>query len=214
MNAMLTTAVPLPAILDQPASDVRARRHHIGDFDLGAADLDRFNTLLIRLGRNAPLDRDRVATAARELRAGAKDAFEPACIQQRMVRLQAAANMIGDMQWTTPDDAGNAAELIVHYALGQEQLLPNTLPTVGRLDDAIAIDAAWPKLHAEVDAFIDYVRLRSLEAELRGRDPSQFAFSRSDWEEARVAEAQLEQQRRAVRESSYLPATAPLFSIH
>lgn len=215
MNAMLTTALPLPAILDQPSPIGPGRRHCIDDFHLTAASVDRFNALLARLGRRAvPLDCDRLATAARELRDRADGASEPACIVQRMKRLEAASAMLDDGQWDPVDDAGSVASLMVHYATGRYQLLPNSLPTVGHLDDAIAVDAAWPVVKAEVADFVDYCRIRSLEAGLRGRDTGAFRFTRRDWEEARRAEYQLERQRRCIRENSYLPAMVARFAIH
>lgn len=215
MNAMLTTAIPLPAILDQPSPIGPGRRHRIDSFHLTTASVDRFNALLARLGRRgAPLDCDRLATAARELRDSAVGAFEPACIVQRMKRLEAAALMIDDAQWEPADDAGNLASLVVHYAHGGYQLLPNTLPTVGHLDEALAVEAAWPSLRDEVASFLDYCRVRSLEASLRGRDSGEFGFTRNDWEQARQAEYFLAKQRRCIREGSYLPQFEMHFAVH
>lgn len=215
MNAMLTAAIPLPAVLDQPSPIGPGRRHCIDNFHLTAASVDRFNSLLARLGRrSAPLDCDRLATAARELRDHTVGAAEPACIVQRMNRLEAAARMLDDTQWEPIDDAGNVAALMVHYVNGRYQLLPNSLPTVGHLDDAIAVEAAWPSLQREVAAFLDYCRVRSLEASLRGRDTATFGFTRSDWEEARQAEFYLEKQRRCIRECSYLPQMEIRFAVH
>ena len=215
MNALLTATIPLPAILDQPSTFGPGRRHCIDNFNLSAAAVDRFNALLARLGRRAaPLDCDRLATAARELRNTATGASEPACILQRMKRLEAAAQMIDDTQWEPVDDAGSAAALVVHYANGSFQLLPNSLPTVGHLDDAIAVDAAWPVMAAEVSAFRDFCRLRAIEATLRGCDIGGFSFTRNDWQDARRAEYYLERQRRCIREGSYLPALETRFVVH
>lgn len=215
MNAMLTATLPLPAVLDQPSASVPGRRHCIGDFHLTAASVARFNGLLARLGRQAgPLDCDRLATAARELRNRTAGTGEPACIQQRMVRLKATERMLDDGQWQPTDEAGNVAALMVHYVNGRYQLLPNSLPTVGHLDDAIAVEAAWPSLQAEVADFLDYCRVRSLEAALRGSEISDFRFTRSDWEVARQAEYFLEKQRRCIRENSYIPQRETRFVVH
>lgn len=215
MNVMLTATIPLPAVLDQPSTIGPARRHSIDNFHLTAASVDRFNAMLARLGRRtAPLDCDRLATAARELRDRTSGADEPACILQRMKRLETAALMLGDVQWEPADGAGTIASLMVHYANGRDQLLPNSLPGVGRLDDAIAVEAAWPSLRSEVASFLDYCRVRSMEAALRGRDIGGFDFSRYDWEEACQAEYALDKQRRCIREGSYLPQREPCFLVH
>ena len=216
MNAMLTATIPLPAILDQPSPIGPGRRHCIDNFHLTAASVDRFNALLARLGRRAaPLDCDRLATAARELRdRTAAGEAEPVCILQRMKRLEAAAQMLDDNQWEPVDDAGNLAALVIHYANGRYQLLPNSLPMVGHLDEAIAVEAAWPSMQDEVASFLDYCRVRSLEASLRGRDVGGFGFTRNDWEDARQAEYFLAKQRRCIREGSYLPQLETRFFVH
>ncbi|GAB3386328.1 hypothetical protein [Lysobacter fragariae] len=215
MNAMLATAIPLPAILDQPSPFGPGRRHCIDDFHLSAAAVDRFNAFLARLGRRAaPLDCDRLATAARQLRDAQPDTTEPACILQRMNRLAAAAQMLDDSQWVPDDEAGSYAAMVMHYASGRYQLLPNSLPTVGHLDDALVVEAAWPTLQGEVAAFLDFCRIRSIEAQLRGCGIGDFTFDRRDWADAHRAEADLEIQRRCIREGSYLPALAPRFCVH
>ena len=90
------------------------------------------------------------------------------------------------------------------------------------VDTVRAMQRAWAALRpaidsarfAEVADFLDYCRVRSLEAGLRGREPGAFGFTRSDWEEARRAEYFLDRQRRCIRESSYLPLMEPRFAIH
>ena len=215
MNAMLTATIPLPAILDQPSPFGPGRRRSIDNFQLTAAAVDRFNALLARLGRQAaPLDCDRLVTAARELRDGASGSSEPVCIVQRMKRLEAAAKMLHDNQWEPVDDAGDAAAMVIHYAKGQYQLLPNTLPKVGHLDEAIAVEAAWPSMQDEVAAFLDFCRIRAVEASLRGCEVGSFRFTRNDWEAARQAEYILVQRRRSIRDGSYLPQIATRFLVH
>jgi hypothetical protein len=214
MNAILSATIPLPAILDQPSPVGLGRRHRIDDFELSTVAIDRFNALLARLGRRAaPLDCDRIATAARELRDGAATDAPP-CIRQRVQRLEAAAQMIGEPGWKPDGEAGNAAAVVVRYAHGPCHVLPPTMPKVGRLDDAIVLEAAWPKLADEVESFLDFCRLRELEAVLRGCGVGEFAFTRADWVQARRAEAALAVQRRCIRERSYLPALTPRFLVH
>lgn len=215
MNAILSATIPLPAVLDRPLSIGPGRRHRIDNFELSTAAVDRFNTVLVRLGRRAePLDRDRIATAARELRDEAANDAAPLCIRQRIQRLEAAARMIGEASWEPAGEAGHAAATVVRYARGPNHVLPPAMPKIGRLDDAIVLEAAWPTLAAEVESFLDFCRLRDIEAALRGCDAGAFSFTRADWEQARRAEAALAVQRRCIRESSYLPALVPRFVVH
>ena len=217
MNAMLTTEYPLPSILYlAPSSRGPGRRKSIGHFRLNSRDLEHFNRLLGRLGRRqAPLVADQVVTAARELDRGT-DRGAPPCIVERLQRAETVAEMVADATWmaASSDEVAVPARLVAGYLRGQEGLLPDWLPQVGRLDDAIVVDAAWPRLAVEVDGYLDFRRLRRIEAGLRGCAETDFRFDRSDWQEDRRIEAALQAQRRQVRESSYLPTPSAMFRVH
>lgn len=212
---MLSITSPLPAILDQPASARPGRRHFIENYCLTARDLDRFNALLLRLGRReSPLDRDQLATAARELCDCNGLAVEPPSIRERMRRVETAALMVDDPDWDGANDAIDVARLVIDYACGSDGLIPDWVPAVGRLDDAIVIDTAWPRLAAEIDRYLDFCRLRDRTAGRRGTGASTVHFMRVDWEQARREEAALVAHQKHVREHSYLPPCASLFQVH
>ncbi|HSM11366.1 MAG TPA: hypothetical protein VK827_07335 [Lysobacter sp.] len=216
MNAMTATAADLPTILDHRNGLLVRRREHVQDFCLGQGELDRFNDLLARLGRkDSPLDRDQLATAARELSDSNMPDVAPPCIDERMRRVDPLTRMIGSRDWTPVNDAIDVATTVVEYVRRDDDLIPDRLRRVGRLDDAIVIETAWPRLAAEVASYLDYCRLHLVEASLRGLGATSFRFTRSDWEAARAAEATLEAQLRRIRTHSYLPAAAAnLFQIH
>lgn len=215
MNAMLSTTIPLPAILDQPSLTGPGRRHRIDTFCLAPLDVERFNHLLLRLGRRqAPLDCDQLVTAARELSARTIGTVEPPSIRQRMRQVETAALMVGDPGWTAANDAVDAARLVIDYARGSDNLIPDWVPTVGHLDDAIVVDTAWPRLADEVEGYLDFCRLRDMEAGLRGCSSATLGFNRADWQQMRREEAVLIAHRRDVREHSYLANPAALFRIH
>lgn len=218
MNTMTATAAAtaLPTILDRPNGRLIGRREHIQDFCLGQAELDRFNDLLARLGRtDSPLDRDQLATAARELCDSTTPDVAPPCIDERLGRVGNLSSMISDRNWTPANDAIDVAAQVVGYVRGDDDLIPDRIGRLGRLDDAIVIETAWPQLADEVAHYLDYRRLHRVEASLRGLGSTAFRFTRSDWEAARAAEAALVAQQRRIRTHSYLPAAAAgLFQIH
>jgi uncharacterized membrane protein YkvA (DUF1232 family) len=207
----------LPSILYlTPSSRTPGRRKSIGQFRLNSLDLDRFNRLLGRLGRHqAPLIADQVVTAARELNKGTGQA-EPPCIVQRVQIAKTVAEMVADAAWmaSSASDSAVPARLVADYLQEPESLIPAWLPQIGRLDDAIVVETAWPRLAGEVDGYLDFRRLRRIEADLRGCAENEFRFDRNDWQEERRVEAALNAQRRAIRETSYLPAPCAMFRIH
>jgi uncharacterized membrane protein YkvA (DUF1232 family) len=212
MNTMLSTTIPLPAILDQPTSAGPGRRHRIDTYYLTPFDVERFNELLQRLGRRAaPLDSDQVVTAARELCDCNMPEAEPPSIQQRMRRVETAARMVDDPDWNASNDAADTARLVVDYLRGGAPLIPDWVPKVGHLDDAIVVDAAWPRLADEVEDYLDFCRARELEAPRDGQAP---VFNRDAWEQVRIEEAALLAHQRQVREHSYLAEAVPMFRVH
>ena len=212
MNAMLSITNPLPAILDQPTSAGPGRRHLIENYCLSPCDVARFNLLLLRLGRRqAPLDRDQVVTAARELCDSNSLAVEPSSIRERVQQIETAALMVDDPDWEGADDAIDTARLVIDYARGSDHLIPDWVPAVGRLDDAIVVETAWPRLAAEIDRYLDFCRLRDIVGNDTG---STLRFMRADWQRARREEAALVAHQRDVREHSYLPPSASLFRVH
>lgn len=212
MNAMLKTALPLPACLAGPACAGSHRRHRIGTIDLTATAVDRFNRLLERLGRaDQPFDPDRLVTAGRELCNGRFPTVSPACIRQRLHRVKAAVCMVEDHEWSAPDEATATVRLMAQYVATDDDLIPDATPMVGRLDDAIVIDTAWPQVDAEFEAYLDFRRLRQV---LFPRGSVHVHFDRAGWQQARSEEAALLAHYRQVRDASYVFVQAPLFAIH
>ena len=218
MNAILATARPLPTALRQDSTQAapslqRRRRRHVGGFRLAPMEVDRFNAFLISLGRTqAPYDRDQLATASREL-CDCSTRIAP-MIGLQMRRAAAAALMVNDLAWDADNDAHAVASRVVGYVRAGNDLIPDQLPRVGRLDDAIVIDTAWPLLAVEIDEYLDYRRLRRIEAQLRRCTPTGFRFTRDQWRQASRAEFALAAHQRAVREFCYVPSPAPRFQVH
>jgi uncharacterized membrane protein YkvA (DUF1232 family) len=213
MYANAEIAIALPPVLSRAPGAGPCRRRRIGGLDLEAPRLERFNGLLARLGRPQPMDCDQIATAARCLLATAAAGAAP-CIAHRVEQAGTLARMLADGAWTPDDAAEPAARAVVDYLQERDQLIPDWVPQVGRLDDAIVVDVAWPRVSAEVLDYLDFCRLRELEASLRGIEPAGFRFGRGDWEEARRAEAALHDHRRRVRSSAYVPAPVVYFRVH
>lgn len=192
MNLAGNPLVPLPSVLNAPHLNGLGRRNRIGDHQIDPDALRHFNELLEFLHLpQAPLDSDQVVSAARELVDGIPygDLPRPQCIQQRMRRAAAINLMLDDPDWETSDPvAVRAMWVVVDYLRGSVNLIPNAVPVVGRLDDAIVVEAAWPSLATEVRQYLEFCRIRHVEANLRGESRRHFGFTCEQWEEAVRAE--------------------------
>lgn len=164
------------------------RRFHVGSHVLNPAAISNFNRVLESL-QTAPMDEDQIASFGRALSPVPAAAAVPPWILARMRDAAAVRLMLGDSAWELLDRAARPTRLVSAYLRDHDDLVPDRLPVLGRMDDAIVVEAAWPQIGPEVLDYLDYRRLRHVEAGLRGCGEHDFNFTRHDWEVARDAEA-------------------------
>lgn len=72
-------------------------------------------------------------------------------------------------------------------------------------------ETEWTLLANEIERYLDFRRLRHLEAQLHHCPDGEFHFDRHDWEVAHEAEAALAAHLRHVHEESYVPEQPDLY---
>lgn len=115
-------------------------------------------------------------------------------------RVQLLRSLLADRGWS------QASALRTRL---QQALALLRAPGAASLDEA-----TWLLVADETARYLDFRRLRNLEAQLRGCPPDALDYTRADWEAARTAEAALESHLRHVRLGSYAPDPVPMFRIH
>jgi len=187
----LSLAHPLPLRWDHDDAPDRARRRRIGDIELRERALDRFNSVLSSAdASHRQLCADQIVTAARNLFVQPQLPIPP-CIYDRLRATALLRRMTRDSDWQPEPSAAECVERLLGYFADNDVLIPHRAPVVGHFDDAILVDAAWPRLAYETDCYQDYRRVRRAEAELRGADPARMGFRRDDWLAAREAAERL-----------------------
>lgn len=179
--------LPLPVSWNQAQHEQRRRR--MGALLVEDAALQQFNEALLAadpLGRQ--LSADQICSAARKLYEEASPLPVPESIFERLRCLGLLRMMQSDVDWRMPPDVAAHVDAILSYVYQRDDLIPHDTPVIGHLDDAILADAAWPSLAPEVADYLDFRRLRRMEAELRGLRPAQFRFTRDDWLTSREGE--------------------------
>lgn len=211
MYTALKSPEPLPDVLVRQRHEGAARRRRIGDHEIDPEALHHFNELLERLDletepKRSPLDSDQIASAARDLAAFPRQGRAPPCIQQRMRRAAALDLMLGDPDWQPAESPARTAAAVVEYLRAPQRLIPKSIPVVGHLDDAILVEQAWRMVAEEVASYLDFCRLRHIEAALRGElRRRRFGFTRAQWQEAARAEAAWIEHCQRVGLARYLP---------
>lgn len=207
---------PLPAIWNQAEQERPARRCRIGNLQLHGAALEQFNEFLNRADpQRRQLNADQLACAARALYQETHGVPIPPSIYDRLRCAALLRMMRRDEDWEPDDTTVKRSDTVLLYVMQYDDLIPHDAPVIGHLDDAILVDVAWPTLSGEAAQYLDYRRLREMEAELRGIDPRHMHFRRSDWLEARDFEQKLLRHARALGLNAYAPAPEPTrFRVH
>ena len=215
MNLNLATLpLPLPPAANPAATPRRRRR--FGNLDLDSGALTHFCEIADALEPDQPVPgADAIVTAARTLSrqfAGMRDA---PCIRLRLRCLAAMRAMSAEQDWDLDGAKQKRIELIADYAANLDGLIPDTLPVIGHLDDAVLVDLVWPSLRSDLDEYLDYRRLRAEEAMLQGCRPHEIPFSKQLWQQARYAEQAWRAHVQQRGQCSYLAVSAPTaFRIH
>ncbi len=126
-------------------------------------------------------------------------------------RLSGVSNLIAmarDVGWGLADEDRSRIISALTYFADPEDLIPDNVPVLGFLDDAIMIEVVQRVLQPEIDAYADFCGYRSQEAARRGEATSD--LDRAGWLEGRRAELQA---RMRSRRGSYAPSSswAPAF---
>ena len=188
-----------PHALRLPPASPEPRRRQVGMIALGDAAVRRFNQLLARVAPDAPpVSADQLVTLARWLLEQPQTQAE-ALLSERLGRADGLRRMIEDADWQVGEETRERIHLLTHYLQQVDDLIPDHLPRVGHLDDALLVELAWPSFADEARDYTDYCRFRSAE-----RPRGSAAERRLAWETACLAEAALLQRRRDVRARHYV----------
>lgn len=170
--------------------------------DLGDADLQHFIDGMKKAQEETKhLSAQQITDAARKLLADSVNVPVPHFIAERLSKLDAMINMVHDAGWALPDEDKNRVLSALTYFADPKDVIPDTVPVLGFLDDAIMIELCVRELKHELDAYDDFCDFRNAEAARLGVDPASHDVQRAHWLEGRREELQDRMRRR--RRDSY-----------
>ncbi|MGH8155695.1 MAG: YkvA family protein [Rhodanobacteraceae bacterium] len=146
-------------------------------------------------------DPAQIATDARKTLAETRDQHLPSFIRDRLDVVEQLIDMAGDIGFELSPGERERVNASLVYLSDPLDLIPDSTPVLGYLDDAIMIELCSEELKHELDAYADFVEWREDEARRRGVDSAALGAKRMDWADARRAEVMARMRRR--RSESY-----------
>jgi len=175
-------------------------------FTLSDQDLQHFQKIVDRA--KAALEDARkpaeIEKAARKLIEEAKGGELPDFIADRLVKLETVINMVGDEEWRLSDEERNRVLGALVYFTDPEDLIPDHVPGLGFLDDAIYVELIIRELKAEIDSYEEFCAFRSAEEKRRTERGENPHVEREAWlaDKRAALHARMRRRRRAGSGSS------------
>jgi len=141
-------------------------------FDLEEKDLKFFRANMKQAKATAEqASEEQILARAANMVAEVRSQDVPAFVQQRLERLNALIDMAKDEEWAlAAQERKNVLAALAYFADPQD-MIPDNIPVLGYIDDAIMIELVVSELKPEIDAFEDFCRYRR-EEESRNRNPN------------------------------------------
>lgn len=167
-------------------------------FDLDDEDLQHFR-LIMRAARNAAarISPEDIVAAATELMQKVRGTGAPGFIVERLQKLDLMMSMISDLDWRLPHLESQRVLHALAYFAEPDDLIPDHIPGLGFLDDAIMIELVVRELRHEIDAYQDFCEFRDRD---QARADSGSQKERRNRLKARRTKLQSRMRRRRQRE--------------
>jgi uncharacterized membrane protein YkvA (DUF1232 family) len=152
-------------------------------FELDDKDLKHFR-LIMREARKAAVGiaPEDIVASAEDLLSIIGDTGVPVFVRERLVKLRLMIDMLTDIDWRLPHNEAKRVLNALAYFAEPEDLIPDSIPGLGFLDDAIMIELVVRELRHEIEAYEDFSAFRARVREDSGR---RTGVSREQWLESR-----------------------------
>ena len=110
-------------------------------------------------------------------------------LDARLQRMEELRALLNDPAWDSHEAIRARINKLLAYVDREDDLIPDTLPLLGRLDDVLLIELAWPAFAEEADEYRDFCNYRNVE-----HPPGTPTEQREAWLRDRLAELELLRQ--------------------
>jgi uncharacterized membrane protein YkvA (DUF1232 family) len=181
--------------------------------ELGEADLEYYRKVAQAIRRrNLQRGEKELVGRARELLERSRKAEAPDYVRKRLDDLGTLIAMLEDREWPLEQEDRQRIVDAMRYFADPVDIIPDTLPGLGLLDDALMAELVIRELKHDLDGYRDFRQYRENQEALRGKD---VRVSREDWLAAKRRQIFLRikrRQREHKRHGSRDAPTDPILS--
>lgn len=166
-------------------------------FNLEDEDLRHFR-LIMREARKASarLQPEEIVAAAEAILANVDRKRVPGFVRERLIKLEIMIRMLTDHEWRLPQKDTVRVLNALAYFSEPEDLIPDHIPGLGFLDDAIMIELVVRELRHEIDAYEDFCDFRQNHDRRKGIKSKTSDITRDSWLDGRREELLTRMRRR------------------
>ena len=157
--------------------------------ELSDRDLRHFRRELRKARESVQIaDDEEILGAAADLVAVMRRTDLPDFVAERLEKLETLLAMVSDDQWPLGEQERSPVLSGLAYLCDPEDLIPDDIPGIGMLDDAVMIELVFRELRHELEAYEDFIEFRK-------------KLSKSpDRQDATQVEAKLQRRRQQLQE--------------
>ena len=164
-------------------------------FELSQADLEYFRKVMMHACENCQsLSRQQIIDKASQTLAEVKNSSTSDFIRERMSQLGILIDMLTDQRWNMSEEDSRRVIAALSYFSNPQGLIPDDLPVLGYLDDAIMVEIVCKELQHEMQAFQDFLTYLSEKPQVE--QDQEEAISKSEWMEERRQQLHARMRRR------------------
>jgi uncharacterized membrane protein YkvA (DUF1232 family) len=174
--------------------------------ELSDEDLGYFRRVMDDVWKkNSKRPEKELVKGARELLRKAAKAKAPEYVHARLAELGTLMDLLEDPEWPLPDNHRRRILAGVGYFATTKDMIPDKIPGIGLLDDALMAELVMEELKHEVKGYLDFCQYRDNEATLRGK-----TAKREDWLAAKRRQIFLRIERRQQERRRHASSALPI----
>lgn len=149
------------------------------NFELSDADLEHFREMMkVAIEKAQDYSEQDILAKATAMCAEMESSDLPDFVAKRMHSLETLIDAVKDVEWQLPEDEKKEILTSLAYFSEPHDLVPDNIPVLGYVDDAIMIELVIQDMSLDLEAYAQFCSFRETEEKRRGDDAN---VNRESW---------------------------------